>query len=628
MRLIKAAPLLAVLGVFGCRDIGTLQPDFDPRHAVSSGISGTNPYFSFATPLWANTAIGSFDGSHLSTLKVQICRWHYANASEPTDSPNFGNGQCDTEKNWTFTATEGPFDQKIVLQLGQHYQLSWNTTPFNLEATRRPNVRDTVRVQVFIGNVRLGFADGVVGENSGHLNDVNTNHFFKINNGETIPIRWVVNHNALCPETSCTTTTILANGEDQLVPLDGGGAFLMTGDGSLKLPSDATLVEESIEQPLLPTTFRTNQQGKKLNLIVDGELPTFELDDWVIYLCLDPTRIPGHNWVFSAADLFPPRLWGNRANIEALEQSNIPGDPSLCAGYALGTNSSRAGALFARALRLLERPLAMLMVTPLHAQDQTRGFTKTSFTHFAFVEEIALESQVGDLVVVPPGDVAHLSVKVVVDQEKSDAFDGSPVEDEEVRFDVYDSNNAFVIRLTDISDGDGIAAVAWNTMGVAEGEYRVVVTTKPYNDDGSEVSGADPIEITVIVGTLVPTSAVFGTPLGTVDPPTIGEFGAFWGPPHPVLRICHVSHVVAGACTGTFIMNEPVDNIEFSAGEPLYYQRKPNWNSNPATTSGEHYQFEILLEGELLASEIRMAGPTGNFSGTFPIKFVINLGFE
>jgi hypothetical protein len=613
-------PLFVVLTVAGCRDFDTFEVKRDPSFAVSSAQTGGNPRFHFHPPLReVLNPKAPFDANHLEMLEVQICKWKYANASEPTATPSFGAGHCaDGVKNWTFTGESGPHGHLITLD-NQRYDLDWNTGLFGLTATR--TARDTVRIIVRSGGTMLGFIDAVAGVNSSNLKDVSTAHFYPFVNGSSVPIKMRVEEGAFCPdpEAPCTTVVLNTEEEQEIYSADEHLWILFTEDAAEKLGEARRLDIQRIGRQCLPTSFQEYEACYSVTLTPSlEEVPLrtdeeeFEIDEVVLAICFDPRATHDHIWVHSADDMDPGTLgppWPNRDHITPLAISGHSRPPGFCDGFTLLSQASGLRGAFARAAsRVLGPALAAVLVQPLYARTGHLTFSSRSFSRFAWVRTLLLK--VGGTVVAAPGSTAELSATVATDQPWPGGHDDEPVPAVLVRFRVVNSGGAQVHQGEAMSGPDGVAKVSWNTGATPSGTYTVHVTT-PHD-------GADPGQFTLIIGTLLRHS-IFFAPVGTSDVAPPSAHGSDWTST-PRLQVC--LHDGAGGCSGAPVLDVNVTNIVYDGSTPLHYQL--NWRTSGLVTDA-WYLFRVLVNGTPLPGhEVRQAGPTGNISGNVPVKFRID----
>src|SRR5689334_18536314 len=170
------ATYLVLALLVGCRDQAIVTSPATPR--ISADIqdgahAGGNPHFFFLPPMVAQPPFSGVPNPNLGPV-VQIC----------TLTATSAGAVCDT--------TIAPIVPGVVQQLGQQYQVNWNTGATNVSRS------SAYRIQVFAANELLGFADVQPITNGRALNNLRTGGIIGLVDGRTLPIRFRVENGALC----------------------------------------------------------------------------------------------------------------------------------------------------------------------------------------------------------------------------------------------------------------------------------------------------------------------------------------------------------------------------------------------------------------------------------------------
>ena len=122
--------------------------------------------------------------------------------------------------------------QVSVSPTGEHYQANWDTKNPELNTDR------LYRIQVFVGERRLGYADVDPVDSGRELRNVDTDEYIGLVDGRTLPIRFRIEHGALCEFEPCT---------EVIVTRSEGGTFFAADQGAaIDIPPDALPVESVV----------------------------------------------------------------------------------------------------------------------------------------------------------------------------------------------------------------------------------------------------------------------------------------------------------------------------------------------------------------------------------------------
>jgi hypothetical protein len=140
--------------------------------------------------------------------------------------------------------TGGPFKRFTPEQIqvaDEKYQVSWDTK-------EKPLVDGKVyRIQVFVGDVRLGYADVQHADRASELKNIDTQELVPLVDGRTLPIKFRIEQGALCTFNAVCTSTF--------VDKDEGGTFYAADEGAAidfdpgVLPVDVVLTIERVPVP-------------------------------------------------------------------------------------------------------------------------------------------------------------------------------------------------------------------------------------------------------------------------------------------------------------------------------------------------------------------------------------------
>ena len=190
MRRLLSFALVAV--VLSCKDRSPTAPTFDAPNDVSAaivdGAHAGNPHFYFLPPLAPLPPFsGTFDGSLLSTLRVEVCA--------------LTGGSCATTIA-SFGATEGDGAVVKVSERDEHYQLVWKTTTDGIVAG------GLYRLTVFSGTQALGTVN-LTAVRDGSVSSVDPTQYIPFVIGRALPVKFRVEHGVIV---------------DDDLPLDAGAA--------------------------------------------------------------------------------------------------------------------------------------------------------------------------------------------------------------------------------------------------------------------------------------------------------------------------------------------------------------------------------------------------------------------
>jgi hypothetical protein len=167
---VVGAALVALAAGCGA-DAGSLVgPEGGPLPTVSDAAhAGAVPGFYFLPPMVAPPSFGGTFDAALSP-RVEICEVVAASCSTVMA---------------TYTTTTGPGSETVRLDAAQQsYAVNWHTNNFNLDPTKH------YRISVFVGTLRLGYADVDVVGTGKELKNVDTNQYIPLVDGRTLPVKF------------------------------------------------------------------------------------------------------------------------------------------------------------------------------------------------------------------------------------------------------------------------------------------------------------------------------------------------------------------------------------------------------------------------------------------------------
>lgn len=201
-RLKSAAAAAALfLGIGACTgDAGSpLGPDgAQPQATISDAAhAGTVPGFYFLPPMVPNPSYsGTFDGG--LDPRVEICE--------------LVGTTCGTVIA-QYTETSGTGGETV--QTGtSSYQVNWHTNQFNLNPAKH------YRISVYVGTLRLGFADVDVVSSGNQLKNVDTDEYIALKDGRTLSIKFRI-------ETGIAAQVIVSP-DSASIPVGGTQQFTAT----------------------------------------------------------------------------------------------------------------------------------------------------------------------------------------------------------------------------------------------------------------------------------------------------------------------------------------------------------------------------------------------------------------
>ena len=236
----------AAVGVLGCQSDRSVTAG--PAHfaaAMSDGAhdaSGfpSNPHFFFLPPLAAAPSPTGTFNPRLSPV-VQICNQNVTPCPED-------------QVHAVFTTTSGSGSQTVRLdETDQQYIVNWNTDP-----TTEP-VGASYRIAVLVRQQVLGFADvNVVA--SGLMEDAATTTDIALQDGRTLPIKFLVEDGALCPPNAtldCAEQLASPTTDNTIVTRNGqAGTFIPAG--ALSQTVTVSVIQDNTT-PCLPAPFALPQ---------------------------------------------------------------------------------------------------------------------------------------------------------------------------------------------------------------------------------------------------------------------------------------------------------------------------------------------------------------------------------
>jgi hypothetical protein len=422
------ASVLAIVAAAACRNDSPVSPSDAPgvSFAISDGAhGGGNTSLYFLPPMVPSpvSVDGTFDPNAHPT--VSICL------------RNAGNTAC-VGSPTVFT------DVKVT---GNHYKVNWKS-PSSAPANA------VWRVSVLVGSTTLGFADVK------NASTVDPNQFVKINAGQTLPIKFLIQSSLV---TACTSTPC---SEGTIGPTDGTVLFT-DGDetiGGLHIPGQGRTFDVRIQNcPSGELAVDIPVFGSCLDILVkdaNGEVVEDNEND-IDNQLLIPAQVFVCNVeaavsVLSTSQQEQVTLHRKRGGqVQALlhDVDFCPPPPSASLGN------------FVRALvqgdlkRAARRLVTMMAPKPLYARrlDEGAGGRTIEFSFFQFALPAEMRIEGGNNQTGPYGSTLPNQLEVLV----TDLFD-APVENAKVHFTpTAGSGSVGSQPVVVLSGSDGRAKVSW-----------------------------------------------------------------------------------------------------------------------------------------------------------------------
>lgn len=218
---------VAALVSAGCGDqptgVGSRLPTPPAFMLYDGAHNGGNPGFFLLPPLVANPSgdreFGDSPFAASVAPRVEICQLQ--------GNPNLGPTAC------IAGAPILTFSGSQITVAPPVFHVNWHTDQVALVNTA------FYRIGVFVGAQAMGFADIDPVANAGELKRAKTGEVITLVNGRTLPIRFTIEQEALCPSTRpCTIVRVTNAGGSFTIPSGAGGILLRPG----WLPSGITEV--------------------------------------------------------------------------------------------------------------------------------------------------------------------------------------------------------------------------------------------------------------------------------------------------------------------------------------------------------------------------------------------------
>jgi hypothetical protein len=211
--------VFAVSGLAACQDRVTTETPSGSGSKAAFDISDAthsngNPYFFFLPPMVPDPSAqfhaGAFNPS--LTPRIEICNLDLPSSADETQVVD--GTPCLT----TAHGGQSPYALTLtglVSTTDQIYQSNWKV----------PTSSDAYyRIRVYVGTIRLGYADVHTVNSGKDLKNVNTGDFVARQDGSALPIKFRIENQALCwPATNCVEKT---------VNLQTGGTVILTSPNS------------------------------------------------------------------------------------------------------------------------------------------------------------------------------------------------------------------------------------------------------------------------------------------------------------------------------------------------------------------------------------------------------------
>jgi hypothetical protein len=229
MRHLPSLALAAIVFAIGCGDQPTTAPNVSraPRFDISDGAHDDgNDGFFFLPPMVKEPVNNPkykdepFHGG--MRPHIEICE-----LASPT--------QCTAGEPFKRFAPEA-----ISVGTAQ-YHVNWDTKEKPLVDGKH------YRIQVFVGDVRLGYADVQHADNRSELKNLDTDEFVPLVDGRTLPIKFRIENGALCEFNAVCTSSF--------VDKDVGGTFFAADEGAAihfdpgVLPVNVVVTTERVPVP-------------------------------------------------------------------------------------------------------------------------------------------------------------------------------------------------------------------------------------------------------------------------------------------------------------------------------------------------------------------------------------------
>ncbi|HEV2146858.1 MAG TPA: hypothetical protein VGR37_05535 [Longimicrobiaceae bacterium] len=480
--------LLLLPLLFGCRDESLLGPRGEPLGAISDAAhAGGLPGFYFLPPLVRATA---YTGTFAATLapRVEVC---VVSGSEclPT-SPA-------TE----FTRTAGLGGQVIVVDpVNQTYSVDWHTDLSNLDPTK------AYRIRVWLGSIRLGFADVKVVSSGSELKNADTGEQIALKNGRTLPIKFrietilasLIEHEGenfvrdCIASSSCVIKHVSPNSMDgsgkQVVKTPDGYFAGVFTDGfmdsyvaenpALYGSGVTVIIQQRATLPCFPGYSGAQAQGCARYETLPALERGFDVPQRVEE-CLDPNVQARDAFQLHKLSAIGPQA--ERGRVVAL-------DPVTAGEINCDNFTSSPATLFQQAAAAVFRPLYRVFgPATAYASDIRYGGMTTSYSDIGYAQPATFSAVSGDGQTAAPGALLASPIRVRVLQGRDDASHSlvrMPVAGQKVTFIVASGGGtlatptatfvAAVDSLDNFTNADGFVEVPW-TLGPAAGPQTVVV---------------------------------------------------------------------------------------------------------------------------------------------------------
>jgi hypothetical protein len=443
----KRGALLAitVAVLVGCQDQQSLAPRAPRDPGISPAISdgsrpGGNPDFFFLPPILPTPRFDdpNFDrGAFNPNLApaVDICELTATLPATCVAGPpvaHFGSVDVDVRLDW--------------------YHVNWDTDDSQLD------VNKTYRIRVLVGSTLLGFADVDPVRTILGLRNVQTNEYIGLVNGRTLPIRFRIENNALCPDaTQCTSQTITATETSNVAltegPNAGSGVTVPPQEGGT-FPGGVQQVTVTVEpcaegEGDVPTDLL--KVGPCFHIVTDPVLSGPLTTSATVSLCFDLSAV---DLSHEQKDLLQIHRVDDAGHVEALE--NVSDHCPTVVG------SGPANPLLHLAWAGWKAIKDAVMPTELWATHKGLGGLALSFSRFQFQLPAKFAIYEGDGQTKRVGTAVPIAPAVRVTDEN-----GDPVHGATVGFTVTAGDGSVVpatpLKVT--TDADGIARVTSWTMG-------------------------------------------------------------------------------------------------------------------------------------------------------------------
>lgn len=582
--------------VSACGDDATSPPGTParpPAFAISDGAhGGGNPGFFFLPPLVADpSANPEFGDEPAATVSpvVRVCRL----AGDPTAGPT----AC-AEEIVAFSGSQVSFVD------GQH-QVNWDTKATTLSTTA------FYRLSVYVGTQMLGFAD-VDPVTSREMRNLRSGEVFALVDGRTLPIKFIVEEDALCTGAlECTIVTVTNDGGSFTLPSGNGGIYLPEGwlppgisTVSLTLQRVATGADNDCLEDGFTGPGLVRQYEGCMEITTDPDLTgTAGIQQpAIVGLCLEiPSTHPDYHYLnIIKSDAGRP--------VVALPDA----DPSIitgftCAGFAgtapppevigwlPGPMQQFAATAWRGALKGLDRIELVKSANAIDLGEGGRMELFSDFSRFGWGMHATMSAVSPSTVSAPLGGYATLEARVLANHVDQGAPSQSPVlQNVPVTFTITSTAGGQMAEAGSQVYTAGPLTVLTNELGDARIDFLPGATAATHTIVATANALQAPITFTVNAGSVTIDFETWSTANGPCSPSC--ALSSQYGPD------AQFGFLPLGGTTGSVV---PAARIE---GGP-YHAVTNHSASAPVTTTGTFGILRMTLGGDPTLTTFRMRYP-------------------